>query len=102
MNLSSAKYDFYEKVRVTTTAPEKQIVNGEIGAVIGRAQNDLGEWFYSVAIYKTDTSWHFLESELASTGEFDNREKFYDGSSIRVRVDKEGRGSIAEPEEKID
>jgi hypothetical protein len=89
---STPKYAFYEKVRVNSQTSEKAKVNGELGAVLGRVQTENGAWYYTVYIYSTETSWCFLEHELLPTGEQAKMEDFYDGSSVRVAVDKEGRG----------
>jgi len=92
------KYGFYEKVRVDSQASEKASVNGQIGAVLGRVQTENGIWYYTIYIYVTETSWCFFEHELSPTGEQASREDFYDGSSVRVRVDDEGRGNIVSDE----
>lgn len=92
-------FDFYEKVRVCTQSQKCSSVNGEIGAVTGRTQCDDGQWYYSVHIYASGISWCFYEHELTPTGEHAAHEDFYDGSSIRVRVDKDGRCSIVEDDD---
>lgn len=96
MQAEEPRFGFYEKVRISTTAPNGQELNGKLGAVLGRAQDEAGEWFYAVYIYQTEMVWNFPEPELLSTGEFDVESNFYDGSSTRVHVDKRGRGTTAE------
>src|SRR5947209_7059316 len=91
MSEGTPRFDFYEKVVVC--APGKP-VHGKMGAITGRAQNDDGTWGYAVHIYEGEAGWYLLEAELLATGEFDVRESFYDGTSIEVRVDSEGRGRI--------
>ena len=81
---NNSKFDFYEKVRVVSISPSKAQIVGEIGAILGKANNEHGEWSYAVHIYRDKISWQCTENELESTGEFDKRESFYDGSSIRV------------------
>ena len=88
------KFDFYEKVRISTTDPGKQSENGQIGAVLGKAQDDDGIWSYAVWLYRKSLCWSFNEGELASTGEFDSQESFYSGESLRMRADKAGRGYV--------
>jgi hypothetical protein len=88
------KYEFYEIVVVNTSDPAKAEVNGEAGAVGGRVRCDDGSWYYSVHVYSTNESWCFFEHELLPTGKHARQEDFYDGSSIRVSVDQEGRGEI--------
>jgi len=91
---SSPKYAFYEKVWVNCPLSENARVNGQIGAVLGRVQTQKGDWYYTVYIYSTDTSWCFFEHELLPTGECAKKEDFYEGSSVRIAVDSEGRGSV--------
>lgn len=98
MDETNPRYEFYEKVRVTSQAGDKVKVNGQIGAVLGRVQMADRNWYYTVHIYSTDTSWCFFEHELSPTGEQASREDFYDGSSVRVKVDEQGRGSIVSDE----
>ena len=94
MNEAAPRYDFYEKVRVNSQMPENATVNGEIGAVLGRAQTEDGTWYYTVNVSSSQTSWCFFEYELSPTGEQASRDDFYDGSSVRVSVDDEGKGRI--------
>ena len=94
MNSPQSKFKFYEKVRISSTAPGKSKVNGELGAVLGIAQGDDGKWSYAVSIYSTGICWSCWEDELVTTGEFDRRETFYSGESVQVAVDKKGRGRI--------
>ena len=98
MDETTPRYEFYEKVRVTSQASDKVKVNGQIGAVLGRVQTEDRTWYYTVYIYSTETSWCFFEHELSPTGEQARREDFYDGSSVRVKVDEHGRGSIVSDE----
>ena len=88
------KYEFYEKVIVETKDSAKSAINNELGAVLGRAQNDDGIWGYAIHIYRDSEVWDVPESELKTTGEFDTKESFYNGESIKVTVDKNGQGKI--------
>jgi hypothetical protein len=92
--MDKPKFDFYEKVRITSSLPSKQEVAGEVGAVLGKAQNDNSDWSYAVWVYRDSICWSMHEHEMESTGEFDKEETFYSGKSVRVRVDKHGRGTI--------
>jgi hypothetical protein len=98
MNEQSPKYEFYEKVRVVIHAPHTRTVSDELAAVVGRAQDECGAWFYGIYVYSTGAGWDVAENELRSTGEFDRRETFYANASVRVRVDEQGRGSVAQPD----
>ena len=91
---NKSAFGFYEKVRVCSTRPELKEINGELGAVLGKAQNESGTWGYAVSIYKTRVVWDLPEHELISTGEFDVRDSFFSGASVRVVVDKDGSGHI--------
>lgn len=93
------KFDFFEKVVVASPRPQNARVREKLGAVLGRSRSDEGVWGYTVSLYEENESWDFLEDELRSTGEFDRKETFYSGDSVRVRVDEEGRGRIAADEE---
>ena len=88
------KFDFFEKVTISTANSAAQTVNGKLGAVLGRAQCDDGRWQYAVSVYDDDAVWSLEEAELTSTGEFAERSDFYDGSSVRIQVDEHGRGRI--------
>ena len=95
------KFEFYEKVKVCSDDPQKSEVRGELGAIVGRVQRESGDWYYAVHVYKTSEGWDFYESELEATGEFDVRETFYDGETVRVAVDERGHGRLKDkdPEE---
>src|SRR6266581_9172733 len=94
MNESAPRYAFYEKVLILSQAQEKSEVNGQIGAVLGRVETENGDWYYTVYIYSTETAWCFFEHELLPIGEQASREDFYEGLSVRVKVDEKGRGTI--------
>lgn len=85
------RFDFYEKVLIRANGKP---VDGLLGAILARGRNANGGWGYGVHVYVTCESWDLDEDELEPTGEFDVRETFYDGSSICVSVDDEGRGHI--------
>lgn len=80
------RFDFYEKVVVSSADPAKAEIDGRLGAVLGRACGDDGRWSYAVWIYHDGVCWCCWEGELRPTGEFDRHESFHDGSSIRVSV----------------
>jgi hypothetical protein len=79
------RFDFYEKVIIiTTTDPALSEINGELGAVLGRAYGEDGRWSYAVSIYRTGRCWSCMEDDLRATGTFDRSETFFTGSSLRV------------------
>lgn len=91
-----AKYNYYEKVRVSSSAPGRLKIDGELCAVLGQSFGTDGKWYYAVHVYKFNRAWTVPEDELVATGEYDRRETFYDGDSIRVSVDEHGGGQIVE------
>jgi hypothetical protein len=89
------QFDFFEKVRIVTSGSAKAALNGEIGTVLGRTlADDAASWFYGISVESDGKVWSFSENELTSTGEFSSQEDFFDGSSLRVRVDENGRGTV--------
>ena len=91
---SRPKFEFYEKVRIISPSTQTAEVFGEIAAVLGRAANEEGKYFYTVFVYRDQICWQFREEELEGTGEFDTRESFYSGESVRVNVDEKARGQL--------
>jgi hypothetical protein len=96
-----AKFDFFEEVRVRNAEPPQEHLIGYVGVVLGRtATDDESTWYYGVTIpVDSQTVSCFFESQLESTGRKYRREDFYDGTSVRVRVDEHGAGSIVRPGE---
>ena len=88
--VSEGRFDWYERVRVATADPAKAGIDGQLGAVLGKAQGDCGRWSYGVMIDVQGRVWSCWEDELVSTGEFDRRESFYCDKSIRINT----RGEI--------
>ena len=94
MKFMSAKFNFYEKVLVSSEDKNLAEINGELGAIIGRVQNDDGVWIYGVQIYRDGEGWDIYEKDLESTGEFASEESFYSGDSIKVKVNDSDEGEI--------
>jgi hypothetical protein len=92
--LSSPRFKFYEVVRVSSGDPELDEINGEVGAILGRAELPGGGFEYGVFVYRDEICWTVAEADLVTTGVVKSRESFYDGSSIRVRVDVKGKGWV--------
>jgi hypothetical protein len=82
--VAESRFDWYERVRVATADPAKALIDGRLGAVLGKAQCDDGRWSYGVFVYDDQLVWSCREDELIPTGEFDRRESFYSGEPIRV------------------
>jgi hypothetical protein len=87
--MNAGRFDFYEKVVIRTTKIAKAKVNGRMGAILGKAQSDEGQWLYAVQVYDLERVWCLNENELVPTGERDRRETFFTGESIRVSPDGE-------------
>ncbi len=94
--MPAPKFQFFEIVRVTGDAPDLAEVRGEYGAIVGRADHEDGTYSYGVFIYREERCWQIEENALEATGQHTDRAALYDGTSIRVRVDKDGRGHLVE------
>jgi hypothetical protein len=70
-------FEFYEKVRVVAPSPKLQHLAGAMGAILGRAQNEVGEWVYAVHIYGYRHAYSFRHEELESLGTFAERSELY-------------------------
>ena len=56
-----------------------------------------GENTDAVSLFDSHEAWSLREGDLVATGRFMRREDFYDGTSVRVRVDPEtGEGDLVE------
>jgi hypothetical protein len=88
------KFAFYEKVRIVSKNLDMRARYGDLGAILGRSQDESARWFYSVHVYRLSACIMFSEEELSPTGEFDQRSTFYGGDSLRVRTDETGEGQI--------
>lgn len=82
--MTEGRFDWYEQMPVATADPAKAAIDGQLGAILGKAQGEDGRWSYGVFVYNQRLVWSCSENELAPTGEFDKRESFYSGESIRV------------------
>lgn len=91
---NTPKFSFYERVRIAAGNRTPLV-----GFVMGRCEDDEHNWHYSVQLEGKTTNTMFRESELESTGEVGSREDFYDGNSLRVRVNDSGEGHFAEDTE---
>jgi Immunity protein 31 len=80
----TAKFQFYEVVRILEGQGVRPYLVGCEGVVVGRAGNEDGEWSYAIAIPSTEFTWSFDEKNLTATGKFRKREDFYSGISIKV------------------
>jgi hypothetical protein len=89
------KLNFYDQVKIQSSNPANSALNGEIGVVLGMSPlPDAGGWTYAISIDSKKHAYMFDESELVATGVRFERSDFYDGASVRVRVDERGRGTV--------
>lgn len=95
--MSKPKFQFYEVVRVISDDPELAEIHGETGAILGLSEHGDPEYEYGVFIDRDEVVWSVSESALEATGIVKQRADFYDDNlSIRVQVDEQGHGTIAD------
>lgn len=80
------KFAFYERVIVRSAEGRNRDIEGELGAVLGRGQDDGGRWFYAVHVYSKSVCYSVKEADLEPTGQFDRRSSFNDGTTARVDI----------------
>jgi hypothetical protein len=91
------KFQFYEIVRINSNNPELAEIQGETGAILGRSDEENGLYSYGVFIDRDEICWCVAEEDIESTGVVLQRADFYDDNRvIRVQVDEQGRGIIAD------
>ena len=85
------KFDFYDVVEIVPgNAREYQEIVGRRGAVLGMAQDEnTCTWYYAVSLESNGEVSQIPENNLIATGDKKKRSDFYDGDSIKVRVDPE-------------
>jgi Immunity protein 31 len=94
---TAAKFQFYEVVRVLPISADLAEIHGETGAILGLSEHGEPEYEYGIFIERDGHLWSVAESDLESTGVFLQRSDFYDDNvSIRVQVDEQGRGTLAD------
>ncbi len=82
-------------VIIKTDEPEYSEINKKQGVIIGLPIEDEEEKVYSV-YFDDDYTWAIPENYLVSTGKFESETNIYDGSTIKIRVDKKGEGHVIE------
>ena len=88
---SAPLFKFYEVVKVVTD-DDLLGIKGLTGAILGMAQNDAHEWSYGVHIFDKQEVWDVPEADLASTGQQMKEDDFYDGRTLKVRVNPKTTG----------
>ncbi len=91
--MKNSKFDFYEVVKVT--AKELTKIFGREAVVLAKSQNDDGKWGYGISVEQLG-GWDVDEDQIESLGRFVKREDIYTGESVKVCVDKNGKGCLKE------
>ena len=94
--MGESKYDFFEVVEMIKSRKVKME-----GYILGKAQDEDGNWSYGVFVYDTQTVWSAAEGEVRSLGRFDEvaREEYKHRPLVNVRVDaKTGEGYLVDQE----
>jgi hypothetical protein len=91
-----AKFKYYEIVKVIKSDnSDSENLIGFIGVILGMAEDENGNWGYSVHINELEEVWDFKEEFLHSTGKLTNESDFFDGTFGKVKVNPEsGEGSL--------
>lgn len=93
----NSSYRFYEVVKIRSKRDEIKNIDGSEGTILGMAKDEEGMWSYSVHIDDIDVSYHLMEHEIVRTGKTRKKEDYYDGDSVRVRVNSvTGEGDISD------
>ncbi len=89
--------DFFVEVLITKPAESHRQFAGLRGFVTGKSPRKDGKWSYVIAFNDHEHCYMFDQEELEATGRCFREEDFFDGSSIKVRVDpKTGEGEFVE------
>lgn len=78
------KFEFYEIVRITKADGNASPLAGREGVVLGRVEDENGNWFYTLDVSGSQSTWSFHEYALATTGKHAKRADYYSGKSVRV------------------
>ncbi len=84
---------FYAIVNVANRSTVPPEVRDKRGVVLGRTL-DGDKWLYTVAIESLDESYVLPHDVLEFTGKTASSADFFAGESIKVRVDKNGKGRV--------
>ena len=89
------QFEYYEQVRISSPDENHSQLVGRFGVILGRTQTAEDDcWYYTLTVDGEAECWCFFERQLEATGMFFTRDDFYDGSSIKVRVDEAARGFV--------
>lgn len=88
-------FAFYQEVRFARPDPANAALAGRVGVIIGRTDDPDQPVGYALSVPGEEQVVCCEHHELEPTGRQFRREDFYDDSkSIRVRVDRDGRGHL--------
>jgi hypothetical protein len=97
MENMESKFDFFERVKILSPLIHKEKqpnLEGLVGIIFGKAQNDDGNWCYRLKIGIDKEAYYFQEHELESLGTFAKREDYYSGDTIKVTVVPNKKGEL--------
>lgn len=92
-----SKFDFNEIVKIRSLDPKQRDINGKLGVIRGKAQNEIThEWSYGIVIYDSDGRVRRIhEKELEYTGQKADPKDSETKERIKVKINlNTGRGYI--------
>ena len=90
------KFTLYEEVKVNSSKKNLEEINGKLAVIVSDPSTEPDDEYLTVFVLKDEECWCVSKHDLDSTNRFYKHEDFYDGSSIKVKVDEKGRGEILE------
>lgn len=88
------KLDFFEIVKINTTRNKEKKLNDMEGVVLAIGEENGEIDGYDVYVFQKEATYGFYPDELVSTGKKIKKEDFYDGTSIKVKVNEDGSGEM--------
>jgi hypothetical protein len=89
-------FAFYQEVRLIRPAPHNRALAGRTGVILGIGDAPGLPASYGISFEGEEQMVCCEERELEATGRQFRREDFYDDTkTVRVRVDRDGRGHLA-------
>lgn len=87
-----AKFKFYELVKMISKSPRLKKVWEKTGIVLGRSQDEKGNWYYAVSF--EGITWSLSETDIESTGKMSSEKEIYSGKSVSVIITSDSEGKI--------
>ncbi len=86
-------FAYFEKVKVASSPCHPNYVGRE-GVVLGIGEDEGNGYSYAASFSGEDICLSFWEKDLIGTGVILRKEGFYDGDSVKVRVNEEDEGHV--------